>query len=218
VIAAPRLRLGFAFATRRSPVRSRSRPPDSKRLNPLFETESVGRVWQFALLLNPGAVRNPSPSSLPTSDGTLDPASASRNVHSRVRVRKLPSTGTKTVQLEYAKTFDLLGFSWLELYRVAGEIGLRTRRSSSTLPVTGYRVTISNDAGRGKSFCVCFFVKSSTPLRRRTNCVYFRSCSSSASPYVTQPLFSSTWCCPPVISSITNDHDEFFDLPVQGGG
>jgi len=51
-------------------------------------------------------------------------------------VRKLPSTGTKTVQLEYAKTFDLLGFSWLELYRVAGEIGLRTRRSSSTLPVT----------------------------------------------------------------------------------
>jgi hypothetical protein len=31
-------------------------------------------------------------------------------------------------------------------------------------------------------------------------------------------LRSSTWCCPPVISSITNDHDEFFDLPFQGGG
>ena len=27
-------------------------------------------------------------------------------------------------------------------------------------------------------------------------------------------LRSSTWCCPPVISSITMDHDEFFDLPL----
>jgi hypothetical protein len=28
---------------------------------------------------------------------------------------------------------------------------------------------------------------------------------------------SFTWCCPPVISSITIDQDEFFDLPLQGG-
>src|SRR5271154_7027640 len=37
-------------------------------------------------------------------------------------------------------------------------------------------------------------------------------------PKLLSPLRSSIWCCPPVISSITNDHDEFFDLPFQGGG
>jgi len=26
---------------------------------------------------------------------------------------------------------------------------------------------------------------------------------------------SSTWCCPPTISSITIDHDEFFELPFS---
>jgi len=37
-------------------------------------------------------------------------------------------------------------------------------------------------------------------------------------PTLLSLLRSSTWCCPPVISSITMDHDEFFDLPFQGGG
>ncbi len=37
-------------------------------------------------------------------------------------------------------------------------------------------------------------------------------------PQLLSLLRSSTRCCPPVISSITNDHDEFFDLPFQGGG
>src|SRR6516225_6669597 len=37
-------------------------------------------------------------------------------------------------------------------------------------------------------------------------------------PKLLSLLRSSTWCCPPVISSITMDHDEFFDLPFQGGG
>jgi hypothetical protein len=37
-------------------------------------------------------------------------------------------------------------------------------------------------------------------------------------PQLLSPSRSSTRCCPPVISSIINDHDEFFDLPCQGGG
>jgi hypothetical protein len=37
-------------------------------------------------------------------------------------------------------------------------------------------------------------------------------------PNLLSPLRSSTWCCPPVISSITIDHDEFFDLPLLEGG
>jgi hypothetical protein len=40
----------------------------------------------------------------------------------------------------------------------------------------------------------------------------------SVHPKLLSLLRSSTWCCPPVISSITMDHDEFFDLPFQGGG
>ena len=37
-------------------------------------------------------------------------------------------------------------------------------------------------------------------------------------PKLLSPWLSSTWCCPPVISSIIIDPDEFFDLPFQGGG
>jgi hypothetical protein len=40
----------------------------------------------------------------------------------------------------------------------------------------------------------------------------------SRHPKLLSPSHSSFWFCPPVISSITNDHDEFFDLPFQGGG
>jgi hypothetical protein len=29
-------------------------------------------------------------------------------------------------------------------------------------------------------------------------------------------LIHRFWCCPPVISSITNDHDEFFDPLCRG--
>jgi len=35
-------------------------------------------------------------------------------------------------------------------------------------------------------------------------------------PNLLGPLRSSTWCCPPVISSITIDHDEFFRSPLSG--
>jgi hypothetical protein len=37
-------------------------------------------------------------------------------------------------------------------------------------------------------------------------------------PQLLSPSRSSTRCCPPVISSIINDHDEFFDLPVREAG
>jgi hypothetical protein len=40
----------------------------------------------------------------------------------------------------------------------------------------------------------------------------------SVHPKLLSLLRSSTWCCPPVISSITMDHDEFFDLPFREAG
>ena len=46
----------------------------------------------------------------------------------------------------------------------------------------------------------------------------FAACVHLRHPKLLSPLRSSTWCCPPFISSITNDHDEFFDLPFEGGG
>src|SRR5215468_10829803 len=44
----------------------------------------------------------------------------------------------------------------------------------------------------------------------------FGACVHLRHPTLLSPLRSSTWCCPPVISSINNDHDEFFDLPFPG--
>jgi hypothetical protein len=35
-------------------------------------------------------------------------------------------------------------------------------------------------------------------------------------PNLLSPSHSSVWCCPPVISSIINDHDEFFRSPLAG--
>jgi len=52
--------------------------------------------------------------------------------------------------------------------------------------VGGLRV-ISNDAGRCKSFFLGVSGESNTHLRRRSNCVYFWSFCSSASPSVAQP-------------------------------
>ena len=46
----------------------------------------------------------------------------------------------------------------------------------------------------------------------------FGACVHLRHPTLLSPLRSSIWCCPPVISSIINDHDEFSDLPFQGGG
>jgi hypothetical protein len=40
----------------------------------------------------------------------------------------------------------------------------------------------------------------------------------SVHPKLLSLLRSSAWCCPPVISSITIDHDEFFDLPFREAG
>src|SRR4029077_15812943 len=81
----------------------------------------------------------------------------------------------------------------------------------------GKRV-ISNEAGRCKSFSYVYFPdRTHVPVGARIVSV------SGASVHLRHPnllslLRSSTWCCPPVISSITIDHDEFFDLPFQGGG
>src|ERR1700685_2432266 len=82
--------------------------------------------------------------------------------------------------------------------------------------LSGYGV-ISNEAGRCKSFSYAHWSD------RAHWFVGARTASVSASvglrhPQLLSPSHSSTRCCPPVISSIINDHDEFFDLPVREAG
>src|SRR5579862_8381323 len=80
---------------------------------------------------------------------------------------------------------------------------------------------ISNEVGSVKNVLSQFFVFLSTPL-------YLRSCgfgdcslafllpSVSRSPDRLSPFTSSSRCCPPDISSVLADHDEFFELPHLG--
>ena len=73
---------------------------------------------------------------------------------------------------------------------------------------------ISNEAGRCKSLFLCFIGRiehtssSAQELRLFLELIHLRH------PQLLRSSRSSTRCCPPVISSIINDHDEFFDLPV----
>src|SRR5580700_9007781 len=81
---------------------------------------------------------------------------------------------------------------------------------------------ISNEVGSVKNVSSQFFVFLSTP-------VYLRSCgfgdcslafllpSVSRSPGRLGPFASSFRCCPPDISSVLADHDEFFELPAPRG-
>ncbi len=77
-------------------------------------------------------------------------------------------------------------------------------------------LTISNDPGHCKSFFSLYY-------SHRAHFFLGAGIASGSHVYLCHPkslslYCSSFWCCPPVISSITNDHDEFFDLPFQGGG
>src|SRR5580693_1494144 len=98
--------------------------------------------------------------------------------------------------------------SWKSPYRTCSWL---------VLHFSGNRV-ISNEAGRCKSF-------SDALCSDRTHLfVGARIASVSGvsvhlrSPYVAQPLRSSTWCCPPVISSIIWTTMSFSISLFQGGG
>jgi hypothetical protein len=94
----------------------------------------------------------------------------------------------------------------------------RRRIFEVILYFSGYGV-ISNEAGGCKSFFLRFFVgiehtsSSAHELRLFAELLFI-----CVHPQWLSLLRSSTWCCPPVISSITNDHDEFFDLPFREAG
>jgi len=78
---------------------------------------------------------------------------------------------------------------------------------------------ISNEAGRSKGFFLRFFARTEhTSSSAHELRLFLELLFICVHPKLLSPWRSSTWCCPPVISSITIDHDEFFDPPFQGGG
>src|SRR5580700_2375918 len=83
---------------------------------------------------------------------------------------------------------------------------------------------ISNEVGSVKNVSSQFFVFLSTPVYLRSLRVWLIALSPfcffpfSRSPDWLGPFTSSFRCCPPDISSVLADHDEFFELPAPRGG
>jgi len=82
---------------------------------------------------------------------------------------------------------------------------------------------ISNEVGSVKNVFVLFFCFSEhtrlSAQQRLVDCTRgFYRLSVSRSPDRLGPFASSSRCCPPDISSVLADHDEFFELPALRGG
>ena len=95
--------------------------------------------------------------------------------------------------------------------RNAGVCAKGTKKESNTL-----------DERRQERFVLVFYFPEHTHLsaqQRLADCT--RGCyrpSVSRSPDRLGPFASSSRCCPPDISSVLADHDEFFELPAPRGG
>ena len=77
---------------------------------------------------------------------------------------------------------------------------------------------ISNEAGCRKDFSYASWSNRAHFFAGARSRLFLELLFIFVHPKLLSLLRSSTWCCPPVISSITMGHDEFFDLPFQGGG
>ncbi len=86
---------------------------------------------------------------------------------------------------------------------------------------------VSNGVGRVNGFGLEFFTVADTPRRSRRMAMLSRAAASGLRgflPFVSTKLLgpnfsSSPRCCPPIISSVISDQDEFCELPaVPGGG
>ena len=81
---------------------------------------------------------------------------------------------------------------------------------------------ISNEVGHVKSVCSFFIPFAQTPALRSPAVSFGGRCAAILGLFFLSNLrdsvrvTSSTRCCPPDISPITCDHDDFFELPAMG--
>src|ERR1700746_3389177 len=75
---------------------------------------------------------------------------------------------------------------------------------------------------RQERFCLSFWLSCAHPLGLRSSAWLIALATPASfrftSPDRLGPFPSSSRCCPPDISSVLADHDEFFELPAPRGG
>src|SRR3974390_3877101 len=74
----------------------------------------------------------------------------------------------------------------------------------------------SNEAGRCKSFFLGCWPPWDTPVAYLLKSID-RSCFVCSPLTLRSVSLSSFWCCPPSISSVIADHDDFCELPSYEG-
>ena len=109
--------------------------------------------------------------------------------------------------------------------RNAGVCAKGTKKESNTLDVADFVrdvANISNEVGSVKNVSSYFLLFLSIPVCPRSSAwlvaLTISFLSVSRSPDRLGPFASSSRCCPPDISSVLADHDEFFELPAPRGG